>query len=98
MDLTFETLFASLEIKWTGDKNIGRGSNNNYHEIYFFSQNWLLYLEEWLELDDSKQPVFSSLGTVLPVSKTWTSWASWTLAMVVIVWGDPAPGTLFLKS
>ena len=53
--LNFETLFVCLETKWTEDKKIKEGSDNNYQNSYLFAQDSLLYLEELLELDDSKQ-------------------------------------------
>ena len=59
MDFNFETLFASQEKKWTEDQNIKGDPHNNDQSTYLFSQNSFLYLEELLELDDSKQPVFN---------------------------------------
>ena len=40
---------------------------------------------------------FSSPGTVLPASRTWISWDSWTFDMVVIIW-DSDSGTLLFNS
>jgi hypothetical protein len=37
LDLKFENIFASLEEKWTEDKNIRGGSKNKY-DISFFSE------------------------------------------------------------
>ena len=44
------------------DKIIRGGSNNNYQNTYLFSQDSLLYLEELLGLEDSKQPVLNASG------------------------------------
>ena len=59
LDLNFKNLFASLARKWTEDKNIRGGLDNNYQNTYIFSQDLLLYLEELLKLHGPKRPLLN---------------------------------------
>ena len=59
LGLNFEAFFARFFNKWTNDEKI-RGVPTMITKIKaFFSEDLLLYVEELLELEDSKQLVLS---------------------------------------